>query len=63
VFKKRKKISPEASDINFKNVSLLNQFTDSSNKILGRKQSGLDAKKQRMMQKAIKQARTLGLIK
>ncbi len=63
MFKKRKKISPEASDINFKNVSLLNQFTDSSNKILGRKQSGLDAKKQRMMQKAIKQARTLGLIK
>lgn len=63
MFKKRKKYSPEASEIHFKNVSLLSQFTDSADKIIGRKQSGLDAKKQRMMQKAIKRARTLGLMK
>ena len=44
-------------------MSLLSQFTDSADKILGRKQSGLDAKKQRMMQRAIKRARTLGLLK
>lgn len=63
MFKKRKKYSPESDEINFKNVSLLSQFTDGADKILGRKQSGLDAKKQRMMQKAIKRARTLGLMK
>ena len=63
MFKKKKKFSPEASEINYKNVSLLSQFVDSANKILGRKQSGLDAKKQRKMQKAIKQARTLGILR
>jgi ribosomal protein S18 len=63
VFKKRKKYCPEANEITYKNVSLLSQFTDSADKILGRKQSGLDAKKQRMMQKAIKRARTLGLLR
>lgn len=51
------------NEIHYKNVSLLGQFTDSADKILGRKQSGLDAKKQRMMQRAIKRARTLGLLK
>ncbi len=63
MFKKRKKYCPEVIEIHYKNVSLLSQFTDSDDKILGRKQSGLDAKKQRMMQRAIKRARTLGLLK
>ncbi|MCE2929552.1 MAG: 30S ribosomal protein S18 [Candidatus Caenarcaniphilales bacterium] len=60
----RRKIknSPESVDINFKNVALLTSFTDSSNRILGRKQTGLDAKKQRLLQKAVKCARTLGLM-
>ncbi len=58
----KKKNTPELAEITYKNVSLLQSFTDSSHKILGRKQTGLDAKKQRKVQKAIKQARSLGLM-
>jgi ribosomal protein S18 len=59
---KRRKLSPDLEEINFRNTSLLHRFLDSSNKIFGRKQTGLDAKKQRKLQKAVKQARSLGLI-
>lgn len=61
VFRK-KRITPETADINYKNVGLLQSYLDASNKILGRKQTGLDAKKQRALQKAVKQARSLGLL-
>lgn len=60
--KYKKKNSPELEEITYKNIPLLQSFTDSSHKIMGRKQTGLDAKKQRTMQKAIKQARSLGLM-
>lgn len=59
---KKKRQSPELKDIDYKNVSLLSNYVDNANKILGRKLSGLDAKKQRAMQKAIKQARSVGLM-
>jgi len=54
--------NPDASELNYKNVGLLGQYIDSTGKINGRRQTGLDAKKQRTMQKAIKQARALGLL-
>lgn len=59
---KRKKPSPDLEELNYKNVALLNKYLDSSNKILGRGQTGLDAKKQRQLQRAVKQARSLGLL-
>lgn len=62
VIRRNKRNSPETSDIDYKNVALLQQFVDSSGKINGRRQTGLDAKKQRAVQKAIKQARSLGLM-
>lgn len=59
---RRKKISPELEEIDYKNVPLLRNFVDGSNRILGRKSTGLDARKQRMMQKAIKRARAVGIM-
>lgn len=58
----KRKIAPETGEIDYKNVALLQQFVDSTGKINGRRQTGLDAKKQRAVQKAIKQARSLGLM-
>lgn len=58
----KRRITPELSDIHYRNVSLLMNYLDGTNKILGRKQTGLEAKKQRKMQNAVKQARSLGLI-
>lgn len=59
---RKKRQAPDLHEIDYKNVSMLSNYTDSANKILGRKLSGLDAKKQRAMQKAIKQARSVGLM-
>jgi small subunit ribosomal protein S18 len=50
-------------DIDYKNVSFLKRFTTEQGKILGKKQTGLTAKEQRQVAKAIKQARILGLLK
>lgn len=59
---RRKKIQLENLDIDYKNAALLSNYVDSSNKILGRRQTGLSAKKQRDLQKAIKRARAIGLM-
>lgn len=48
--------------IDYKNVVLLRRYISSQGKILPRRISGLTAKKQRNMAKAIKNARILGLI-
>jgi small subunit ribosomal protein S18 len=58
----KKRQTPEIEDINYKNIPLLMNYLDGTNKILGRKQTGLEAKKQRKLQNAVKQARSLGLI-
>jgi len=50
-------------EIDYKNVSFLKRFTTEQGKILGKKQTGLTAKEQRKVAKAIKQARILGLLK
>lgn len=57
----RKRVIPESSEITFKNLDVLKGFTDSSGKILGRSATGFDSKKQRLLKKAVKQARSLGL--
>ena len=59
---KRKRNNPDLSELHYKNIQLLNGYVDGSGKIMGRKHNGLSAKKQRALQKAIKQARVLGLM-
>lgn len=48
--------------IDYKNVPLLRRFITEQGKILGRRFTGLTAKQQREVTKAIKQARVLGLL-
>ncbi len=49
-------------EIDFKNTELLQRFTTESGKIRGRKKTGVCAKHQRRLTKAIKRARHLGLL-
>ena len=49
-------------DVDYKEVELLRRFMSSYNKILPRRKTGLSAKYQRKVAKAIKQARIAGLI-
>lgn len=48
--------------IDYKNVALLRKFITGEGKILPRRVSGLTAKQQRYMAKAIKNARMMGLL-
>ena len=48
--------------IDYKNVLLLRKFISAEGKILSRRISGLNAKQQRYMAKAIKNARMIGLL-
>ena len=48
--------------IDYKNVVLLRKFITAEGKILPRRISGLNAKQQRYMAKAIKNARMVGLL-
>ena len=48
--------------IDYKNVVLLRKFITAQGKILPRKSSGLNAKQQRSISKAIKNARIIGLL-
>lgn len=48
--------------IDYKNVVLLRKFITAEGKILPRRISGLNAKQQRYMAKAIKNARMIGLL-
>ncbi len=58
----KKRQTPDIEEITYKNISLLVSYLDGTNKIMGRKLTGLEAKKQRKLQNAVKQARSLGLI-
>mgnify|MGYP003559028866 CR=1 FL=1 len=49
-------------DVNYKDVQVLRKFISSYGKIRPRRKSGLSAKFQRKVAKAIKQARVAGLI-
>nr|YP_009692035.1 ribosomal protein S18 [Microrhizoidea pickettheapsiorum]QEG77719.1 ribosomal protein S18 [Microrhizoidea pickettheapsiorum] len=48
--------------MDYKNIDLLQQFISEQGKILPRRVTGLSTKEQRVMKKAVKQARIMGLI-
>ena len=60
----RRRVSPIKPDeiIDYKDVDLLRKFITERGKILPRRITGLTAKQQRDMTKAIKRARTLALL-
>lgn len=53
---------PVQGTIDYKNLVLLRKFITTEGKIIPRRLSGLSAKQQRSMTKAIKNARMLGLL-
>lgn len=55
--------STSSSFIDYKNVTFLKRFTTEQGKLLSRKFTGVTAKQQRQITKAVKQARILGLLK
>ena len=55
--------SNSSSLIDYKNVNFLKRFTTEQGKLLSRKFTGVTAKQQRQITKAVKQARILGLLK
>jgi small subunit ribosomal protein S18 len=48
--------------MDYKNISLINRFISDQGKILSRRRNRLTLKKQRLIARAIKQARILSLI-
>jgi small subunit ribosomal protein S18 len=66
VFIRKKKTCPlknyPLSEINYKNLKLLNKFLSERGKIVPSRITNVDLKKQRAIAKAIKQARKLALI-
>ena len=64
-FKKRKrrtKVKFKITDIDYKNVDLLKNFMNDKGKISPSRVTGLDAKIQRKIAKAIKRARQIALL-
>ena len=63
---KRRKVSyltvNKITQVDYKNVTLLRQFTDDRGKIVPRRRSGATAKEQRMVAVAIKRAREIALL-
>ena len=63
---KRRKVSyltvNKITTVDYKNVTLLRQFTDDRGKIVPRRRSGATAKEQRMVATAIKRAREIALL-
>jgi small subunit ribosomal protein S18 len=63
---KRRKVSyltvNKITYVDYKNVTLLRQFTDDRGKIVPRRRSGATAKEQRMVSTAIKRAREIALL-
>ena len=64
-FQKRKwmpTLEPGVKEIDFKDARLLSRFTTERGRILPRKITGLNAKQQRLITKAIKRARQMSLL-
>ena len=66
ITKRRRKDCPlshvKLSDINYKNLELLNQYISERGEIVPRRISNISLKKQRALSKAIKVARNLALL-
>ena len=62
VIQSNRKNPPVSGTIDYKNVVLLRKFITSEDKIVPRRISGLSAKQQRYITKAIKNARMVGLL-
>nr|WQA10891.1 ribosomal protein S18 [Streptosarcina sp. YL-2023a] len=60
--KSKYKSTPFQGTIDYKNLILLRKFITADGKILPRRSSGLNAKQQRYMAKAIKNARMVGFL-
>ncbi len=60
--KPAKKSTVEIDEIHYKNLGTLKSFLSETGKIIGRKYNGLDAKRQRKLQREVKKARELGLL-
>lgn len=52
----------KASEIDYKNVDLLEKCTGGQGQMFSRRRTGLTAQRQRMLKQAIKRARHLGLL-
>lgn len=66
-FKRRKKrpcpfTVDQINELDFHNLDKLTRFISDRGKILPRRNTGVSAKKQRMLAQAIKRARTVGLL-
>ena len=62
VIRQKSKFSNFQGTIDYKNVVLLRKFISAEGRLLPRRISGLNAKQQRYMAKAIKNARMMGLL-
>ncbi|VWL85378.1 30S ribosomal protein S18 [Oceanivirga miroungae] len=60
--KRRPKVKFKIEDIDYKNVELLKNFMNDKGKISPSRVTGLDAKVQRKIAKAIKRARQIALL-
>lgn len=60
--KRRPKVKFKVEDINYKNVDLLRHFMNDKGKISSSRVTGLEAKVQRKIAKAIKRARQIALL-
>ncbi|MGV3624708.1 MAG: 30S ribosomal protein S18 [Archangium sp.] len=62
----RRKVNPlyaaGVKEVTYKDVTLLKYFVSERGRILPRRLTGIDARQQRMVAKAVKQARLLGLL-
>lgn len=62
LYKKKNSPIQEAEMLDYKDIDLLRKFITDQGKILPRRFTGLTAKQQKKLTRAIKQARTLALL-
>lgn len=60
--RRRPKVNFKVQDLNYKNVDLLKKFMNDKGKISPARVTGIDAKTQRKVTRAIKRARNIALL-